>query len=56
MSKLDRGYEDYLEGRISEAFWTRTSQEWEAELQTIDREAPDSSNRIRSLRSKQRRF
>jgi hypothetical protein len=38
VSKLDRGYEDFLEGRISEAFWTRKSQEWEAELQTIDRE------------------
>jgi len=38
VSKLDRGYEDFLEGRISEAFWTRKSQEWEAELQTVDRE------------------
>jgi site-specific DNA recombinase len=38
VSKLDRGYENFLEGRISEAFWTRKSQEWEAELQTIDRE------------------
>ena len=38
VSKLDRGYEDFLEGRISEAFWTRKSQEWEAELQTLDRE------------------
>ncbi len=38
VSKLDRGYEDFLEGRISEAFWTRKSQDWEQELQTIDRE------------------
>jgi hypothetical protein len=31
-AKSDRGYEDYLEGRISEAFWTRKSQEWESIL------------------------
>ena len=30
--KLDRGYDDYLEGRISQAFWTRKSEEWEAEV------------------------
>ena len=36
--KLDRGYEDYLEGRISESFWTRKSQEWETESATIDSE------------------
>ena len=29
LSKLDRGYDDYLEGRISEDFWTRKSEEWE---------------------------
>jgi site-specific DNA recombinase len=34
-AKLDRGYEDYLEGRISTAFWARKSEEWEAELATI---------------------
>ncbi|MGH7554588.1 MAG: recombinase family protein [Longimicrobiales bacterium] len=37
-SKLDRGYDDYLEGRISEGFWTRKSTEWESELATIDTE------------------
>jgi hypothetical protein len=36
--KLDRGYEDYLEGRISESFWTRKSQEWEMESATIESE------------------
>jgi hypothetical protein len=36
--KLDRGYEDYLEGRISESFWTRKSQEWETESATIESE------------------
>jgi site-specific DNA recombinase len=30
-AKLDRGYDDYLEGRISKEFWARKSQEWEAE-------------------------
>ena len=37
-SKLDRGYEDFVSGRISEEFWTRKSQEWEAELQTVETE------------------
>jgi DNA invertase Pin-like site-specific DNA recombinase len=37
-AKLDRGYEDYLESRISESFWTRKSQEWETESATIERE------------------
>ena len=36
-AKLDRGYDDYLEGRISEEFWTRKSEEWEAELRTSSR-------------------
>jgi site-specific DNA recombinase len=38
VSKIDRGYEDFVCNRISEAFWTRKSAEWEAELQTIDAE------------------
>jgi hypothetical protein len=38
VSKIDRGYEDYVSERISEAFWTRKSAEWEAELQTVDAE------------------
>ncbi len=37
-SKLDRGYDDFVSGRISEEFWTRKSQEWEAELLTVDSE------------------
>jgi hypothetical protein len=32
------GYNDYACGKISEEFWTRRSQEWEAELQTLDAE------------------
>ena len=38
-TKLDRGYEDYLEERISDTLWARKSQEWESELGTIDVEA-----------------
>jgi site-specific DNA recombinase len=38
LSKLDRGYEDFIEGRISDEFWTRRSQAWEADLQLIDAE------------------
>ena len=37
-AKLDRGYDDYLEGRISDDFWTRNSQEWESELATSSAE------------------
>ena len=37
-AKFDRGYDDYLEGRIPEAFWKRKSEEWEAELTTVDAE------------------
>jgi len=28
-SKLDRGYEDLLDGRISDDFWARKSKAWE---------------------------
>jgi hypothetical protein len=38
VSKLDRGCEDFVSGRTSEEFWTRKSQEWESELQTVDAE------------------
>jgi hypothetical protein len=40
VSKLDRGYEDFVSGRISEAFWNRKSQEWEAELAMVDADRP----------------
>jgi hypothetical protein len=36
--KLDRGYEDYVSGKISEELWTRKLQAWDAELQTVDSE------------------
>ena len=38
VSKLDRGYDDYVGGKVSGEFWERKSQEWEAELQAIDAE------------------
>jgi site-specific DNA recombinase len=37
-SKLDRGYDDHLEGRASETLWMRKSPEWETELATINAE------------------
>jgi hypothetical protein len=40
VSKLDRGYDDFVSGRISEEFWTRKSQEWEAELAMVDADRP----------------
>jgi site-specific DNA recombinase len=36
--KLDRGYDDYLEGRISGEFWSRKSAEWESDLAAVDAE------------------
>jgi hypothetical protein len=38
LSKLDRGYEDFIEHRISEEFWNRKSQQWEAELAVTEAE------------------
>ena len=36
VSKLDRGYDDYVEGRISEDFWTRKSRQWEDERWALE--------------------
>ena len=38
IAKLDRGYDDYVGGTISEEFWTRKSQEWEADRRTVEAE------------------
>jgi hypothetical protein len=38
VTKQDRAYEDFVERRVSEEFWTRKSQAWEAELQAIETE------------------
>ena len=38
LAKLDRGYEDFLEGRITEDFWTRKSEQWEEERRTVEAE------------------
>jgi len=37
-AKIDRGYDDYVEGRISDALWRRKSAEWETELATVNAE------------------
>jgi hypothetical protein len=37
-TKIDRGYDDYVEGRISDTLWARKSAEWEAELATVTAE------------------
>jgi hypothetical protein len=34
----NRGYEDLLEGEISDDFWARKSKAWEAELAVVDGE------------------
>lgn len=36
--KLDRAYDDWLAGQITDEMWSRKSAEWETELQTIRRE------------------
>jgi hypothetical protein len=35
-SKLDRGCDDFVSGKITEDFWTRKSAQWEAERQSLD--------------------
>ncbi len=55
-AKLDRGYEDYLESRISEGFWTRKSQEWETESATIEREIGRLSRPHRRSSRQAKRF
>jgi hypothetical protein len=35
---LDRGYDDFVSGKITEDFWTRKSTQWEAERQSLDAE------------------
>ena len=37
-SKLDRGYEDYVNGIVSDDLWTRKSEQWEEERRTTERE------------------
>jgi site-specific DNA recombinase len=37
-AKIDRGYDDYVEGRISNALWARKSAEWETGLATVTTE------------------
>jgi DNA invertase Pin-like site-specific DNA recombinase len=38
VAKQNRAYEDLIEGRISDQFWRRKSEQWEGELQVIDAE------------------
>jgi len=38
IAKQDRAYEDFVEGKITNDFWSRKSQQWEEELRTIDAE------------------
>ena len=38
LGKLDRGYDDYVSGRISEDFWTRKAEQWEDERRVVEAE------------------
>ena len=50
MGKLDRGYEDYLEGKISDDFWAESQQAWETDLPAVEAElSRDSSSPARSI-------
>lgn len=55
-AKVDRAYEDYLEGRISNAFWTRKSEEWKAELMAIEGELSRVSRPTPATWRQARRF
>jgi hypothetical protein len=54
VSKIDRGYEHFVAGRISEGFWTRKSAEWDDELRVVDAERarPRGEPRARSRDSR----
>ena len=49
LAKLDRGYEDRLENRISEDFWTRKSEDWEEERRVIDAELARTAQSVRQV-------
>ena len=51
LRKLDRGYDDYVSGRISEDFWTRNSEQWEDERRT----APSARNATFELHVRSRK-
>jgi hypothetical protein len=36
LAKIDRGYDDYVEGRVTEDFWARKSEQWEDERRAVD--------------------
>jgi hypothetical protein len=38
LAKLDRGYDDYVTGKITEEFWSRKSEQWEDERRTAETE------------------
>jgi len=38
LSKLDRGYDDYVSGKINEEFWTRKSEQWDEERRSLETE------------------
>jgi hypothetical protein len=38
LAKQDRAYEDFVEGRITQEFWRRKSEAWEADLNAVKQE------------------
>ena len=38
LSKVDRGYDDFVSGKITEDFWTRKSEQWEDERRSLEAE------------------
>jgi hypothetical protein len=54
--KLDRGYEDYVEGKIPEALWLRKSPDWESDLASIEAAILRQSQPIRPYQVEGERF
>src|ERR1022692_4554220 len=48
--KPDRGYDDYVNGKISDDFWTRKSEQWEEERRTTEAELARMAHRNPSAR------
>jgi hypothetical protein len=56
LSKLDRGYDHYVSGRISKEFWTRKSERWEEERRLAEASWPVLNRPTGGFRSAARRF
>jgi site-specific DNA recombinase len=56
LAKLDRGYDDFVDGRISADFWARKAEEWEAEVSAIDADRVPRAAAAAGNRDSSRKF